>query len=245
MISIPIPIPNPQVGLSDLWNKVIRYGITNGYEHVFVINNDVLIGDGTIGSLVAMLKESDASLVLPTTRQGAGSMAPRAWAAPGTDKDGRPGGRAYEPRKASNFNFIGSPLSFNRLQSEMNAKLELVQSGPEQGKRKAVVATNVPSFMAFFWGVKAEWVKAHLLPDGTGRLFNNTRWMNYGQEAHLKNTHPDMNIAGCLNSFAYHYRGSTLVSGACKNGWLDCAPWQKNHRPDMLKDAELEKSGLA
>ena len=58
------------------------------------------------------------------------------------------------------------------------------------------------SFMAFFWGVKTEWVKAHLLPDGTGRLFNNTRWMNYGQEAHLKNTHPDMNIAGCLNSFA-------------------------------------------
>ena len=56
--------------------------------------------------------------------------------------------------------------------------------------------------------------------------------------------HPAQNIAGCLNSFAYHYRGSTLVSGACKNGWLDCAPWQKHHRPDMLKDEELSKQGL-
>ena len=37
------------------------------------------------------------------------------------------------------------------------------------------------------------------------------------------------------------------AGGCCKlrPGMLDCAPWQKNHRPDMLKDAELEKSGLA
>lgn len=29
------------------------------------------------------------------------------------------------------------------------------------------------------------------------------------------------------NSFVFHFRGSTLEAGPCKNGWLDCATWQK------------------
>ena len=49
-------------------HKVIAHGLAHGYEYIFVINNDVLIGDGTVGSLVSMLAEPDASLVLPTTR---------------------------------------------------------------------------------------------------------------------------------------------------------------------------------
>ena len=65
--------------------------------------------------------------------------------------------------------------------------------------------------------------------------------MNYGQESHLKDTHKEMSITGCYNSYAYHFRGSTLLSAACKNGWLDCAPWQKNHRPDMVSEEVVRK----
>ena len=51
---------------------------------------------------------------------------------------------------------------------------------------------------------------------------------------------------GVFNSFVFHFRGSTLEPGPCKNGWLDCASWQANHRPDMdsawfsSKEAGLE-----
>ena len=87
----------------------------------------------------------------------------------------------------------------------------------------------------------------NLLPDGSGRLWNDTRWKNYGQEKHLNDfarTRP-ARVVGLRHAYVYHYRGGTLDSRNCKNGWLDCATWQTNHRPDMAsKWWTPEKNGV-
>ena len=81
--------------------------------------------------------------------------------------------------------------------------------------------------------MNAAWARASLLPDNSGRLWNDTRWKNYAQEKNLPLT---TRIVAARQAFAFHFRGGTLDSASCKNGWLDCAVWQVNHRPDMASE---------
>jgi hypothetical protein len=99
--------------------------------------------------------------------------------------------------------------------------------------------------MAFFFGMNTDFIRANLLGDHSGRLWNDTRWKNYNQEKSLEDrTH--LTPVGVQNAFVFHFRGSTLEPGPCKNGWLDCATWQTNHRPDMDSPWWKEKAaGLA
>ena len=96
-----------------------------------------------------------------------------------------------------------------------------------------LVARPAKGWMAFFFGMNAAWARESLLQDGSGRLWNDTRWKNYAQE---KNIPPTTRIVAARQAYAYHFRGSTLDSASCKNGWLDCAVWQVNHRPDMASE---------
>ena len=78
--------------------------------------------------------------------------------------------------------------------------------------------------------VDAAWARAHLLEGG--RLWNDTRWKNFGQEAELsKRTRTKVEYAP--DAYVFHFRGGTLGAKACQNGHKDCATWQKNHRPDV------------
>ena len=60
-----------------------------------------------------------------------------------------------------------------------------------------------------------------------------TRWKNYAQE---KNIPEATRIVAARNAYVFHFRGGTLDSANCKNGWLDCATWQVDHRPDMASE---------
>ena len=47
-LSSPVSSPGAQVqpeavGLTDLWNYVVKYALAMGYEHFFLANNDVLV----------------------------------------------------------------------------------------------------------------------------------------------------------------------------------------------------------
>jgi hypothetical protein len=43
-------------------------------------------------------------------------------------------------------------------------------------------------------------------------------------------------MGGAKGAYVHHFRGGTLDSASCKNGFLDCATWQENHRPDTPSD---------
>ena len=43
------------VGLTDLWNQVVKLGISEGRKYIFIINNDVLVGDGSVGDSCSCL----------------------------------------------------------------------------------------------------------------------------------------------------------------------------------------------
>ena len=65
------------VGLTDLWNRLVAYGLREGYDYIFIINNDILISEGTISTLLSSLQANkEVALALPTTRHGAGSIVP-------------------------------------------------------------------------------------------------------------------------------------------------------------------------
>ena len=89
---------------------------------------------------------------------------------------------------------------------------------------------RLPGWTAFFFLVDAAWARARLLEGG--RLWNDTRWKNFGQEAELsKRTRTKVEYAP--DAYVFHFRGGTLGAKACQNGHKDCATWQKNHRPDV------------
>mmetsp|Transcript_8239 Transcript_8239/g.12580 ORF Transcript_8239/g.12580 Transcript_8239/m.12580 type:complete len:107 (-) Transcript_8239:25-345(-) len=39
-------------------------------------------------------------------------------------------------------------------------------------------------------------------------------------------------VGHVTDAYVYHFRGGTLPARLCKNGRLDCATWQRNHRAD-------------
>ena len=134
-------------------------------------------------------------------------------------KDGETGSSNEERKKLDNF--LSSPANALRVQQSLF---------PDHSKN--INSLRLSSFMAFCFGLRLDWVRGHLLRDGSGRLWNNTRWKNYNQEkALIESENP--RIEASLGSYIFHYRGSTLEPGPCKNGWLDCAMWQNGHRPDM------------
>jgi len=101
------------------------------------------------------------------------------------------------------------------------------ESGQSDGR---VILEPIKGWMAFFFGMRTDWVRENLLADGSQRLWNDTRWKNYAQE---KNLPPGARLGALRNAYVHHFRGGTLDSASCKNGWLDCAVWQQDHRPDM------------
>ena len=208
---IPTLVQPKPIGLTDLWNLVVKRGLADGRRNLFIINNDVLLGDGGIASMVSALETSGADLVVPSTRFGAGQTN-----CPLYEQSARAKGK-----KAELDSFISSPANYRRVQMELLNDRVIGDH---------LTARGVPTFMAFCFGLRLDWAKKHLLSDG--RLWNDTRWKNYNQEKSLmESANPRVEVA--LNSFVYHFRGSTLEPGPCKNGWLDCATWQTGHRPDM------------
>ena len=240
-------------GLTDLWNSVVKHCLQEGYVHCFIVNNDVLIGSGTVSVMVSALESRSADLVLPLTRRGAGT-----------------GDLEQYGGSGNSDAFVDSPLSFQRLQLGLLPKHlshhSSVAGGHKQNNERRTTALNdsaikqrqrrrqlrnskiqddaqhekahfaarpAKGWMAFFFGMNAAWARASLLNDNSGRLWNDTRWKNYAQE---KNLPPTTRIVAARQAFAYHFRGGTLDSASCKNGWLDCAVWQVNHRPDMASE---------
>ena len=54
------------VGLTDLWNQVIKLGISEGRKYIFITNNDVLVGDGSVGDSCSYLSAfAPAAMLLP------------------------------------------------------------------------------------------------------------------------------------------------------------------------------------
>ena len=64
-----------------------------------------------------------------------------------------------------------------------------------------------------------------LLKDGSGRLFNTTARLNFGQETELVDRlQGAIPVVVNLAAYVHHFRGQTL--GGCQNGHRDCAQWQ-------------------
>ena len=243
---VPVLVQPYARGLTDLWNLVLRHCLNRGYENCFIANNDVLVGSGTVGVMVSALQgKSGADLAIPLTRRGAGTY----------DLDQY--SSIYQANKQqrdpkvpvnANDNFLDSPSSFQRIQVNLlppnikpssirafggNHVLRTAPNTDASASTVDLVARPAKGWMAFFFGMRASWVAANLLPDGSGRLWNDTRWKNYAQE---KNLPPTVKIAASQQAYVHHFRGGTLDSANCKNGWLDCATWQEGHRPDMASE---------
>jgi len=198
-------------GLTDLWNKVVQHCLAHKYSHCFLANNDVLVGAGAVGAMATALDSRQLDLAIPFTRHGAGTLQLDAYSAQYGKK-----AADIEPSAQAADALLDSSLSWQRLQ------IALLAQRPQTHVR-------VKKYMAYFFGMRADWIRANLLGDGSQRLWNDTRWKNYAQE---ENT-PPARMGGVRGAYVYHFRGSTLDSASCKNGWLDCATWQTNHRPDM------------
>jgi hypothetical protein len=236
-------------GLTDLWNTVVKHCLKEGYKHCFIANNDILVGSATVSVLVSALESGFADLVLPLTRRGAGTGDLEQY---GDDSTA-----------LARNDFLDSPLSWQRLQLGLLPKRQSNHVAAAQGAtsethtatlrgghrrrrrlkgsklhdgiidKANLVARPAKGWMAFFFGMNAAWARASLLPDGSGRLWNDTRWKNYAQEKNLPST---TRIVAARQAYAHHFRGGTLDSASCKNGWLDCAVWQVHHRPDMASE---------
>lgn len=211
---------------------------------VFFSLKQLLLGSGSLSSLANALQESKSSSIsvdvaLPATRHGAGAIDLECYSDTGAER----GISDKVPHKVSlDDSFINSPLSFQRLQFALDRSLQ-----PYEESTLRPIGKPIKSWMAFCFGLRMAWVRNSLMPDGSKRLFNDTRWKNYAQEKHLNDYAKGRpaKIVALRHAYVYHYRGGTLDSRNCKNGWLDCATWQQNHRPDMAsKWWDPKKDGI-
>ncbi|KAH8047553.1 hypothetical protein JL722_12996 [Aureococcus anophagefferens] len=202
-------------GLTDLWNRAVALGLARGYEAILVANNDVLVPDGAVAALLAALrapspprlKSPKPPVVVPAPNDGGGSY------------------HFYAADGAREASYAGQALSFARVGGGAATPIRNAWA-----RDVANVGYRLPGWTAFFFLLDAAWARAHLLEGG--RLWNDTRWKNFGQEAELsKRTRTKVEYAP--DAYVFHFRGGTLGAKACQNGHKDCATWQKNHRPDV------------
>lgn len=190
-------------------------GLARGYEAILVANNDVLVPDGAVAALLAALrapspprlKSPKPPVVVPAPNDGGGSY------------------HFYAADGAREASYAGQALSFARVGGGAATPIRNAWA-----RDVANVGYRLPGWTAFFFLLDAAWARAHLLEGG--RLWNDTRWKNFGQEAELsKRTRTKVEYAP--DAYVFHFRGGTLGAKACQNGHKDCATWQKDHRPDV------------
>jgi hypothetical protein len=209
------------LGLSDLWNRIVRFAFTDhAYAHLVISNNDVLIPPGAVGGMSALLQMDPGKVATPLSQKGGGleSLA----------NNGAP----LKDAAADLVAFAEHPVNFRAVQAHLSRSVH----GPECGSHRetgiAVPVLSRKSFVGFFFGLHRDLAAALTLRDGTGRLFNATARLNFGQEAELiDRLNGGAQVAVNLAVYVHHFRGQTL--GGCQNGHRDCAQWQLGHHADQ------------
>lgn len=208
------------LGLSDLWNRVVRFAFFSGrrYQNLILSNNDVLVPAGAVGSLVQALGRAPNQVAVTLTQRG-GGVEPLGGA-------GRPLAGADPDLVA----FAEHPVNFMAVQARLSCAGGGGEGGGSSSGGEEVVSVQLrKSFTGFFWGLAKSAAASALLADGSGRLFNTTARLNFGQEAELlAQLKGGVNLH--LSAYVHHFRGQTL--GGCQNGHKDCAHWQEGHRAD-------------
>ena len=210
------------LGLSDLWNRLVRFAFKeHGYAHLIISNNDVLIPPGAVGGTVALLRASPNKFATVLSQKGGGT---EALGNPGTPLAGAPDATLKFAEHAANFRLVQAHLSRAVAGRACGA-------AREQGS-VSVPVTERKSFIGFFWGVSKGLADRMLLKDGSGRLFNTTARLNFGQETELMDRiGGGANVVLNLAAYVHHFRGQTL--GGCQNGHRNCAQWQVGHHADQ------------
>lgn len=206
------------VGLTDLWNRVAAYALRADYRFFALLNNDVLVPDGAFAALTAALLAPNG---LRSPKPPIAACAPNA------------GGGSYfflDFDGDAERKYAASPLAYARVGSAASRARPRLSAWAE-GQRG--IGFRLPGWTAYCSLFDVAWVRDHAFPDG--RLWNDTRWKNFGQEAELtKRTRTKVEYVP--DAAVFHFRGGTLPAKACQNGHRDCATWQSGHRRDMRID---------
>ena len=200
-------------------NRIVRFAfVENSYQDLIISNNDVLIPVGVVGGVSALLESHPDRIVTVLSQKGGGLES--------LGNNGAPLASAPEEVLA----FAEHPINFRAVQ----AHLSRVAHGSKCGTGEAAVLRYIDrkSFVGFFWGITSEFAKRHMMKDGSGRLFNTTARLNFGQETELVDrVNGGAMVMVNLNAYVHHFRGQTL--GGCQNGHRDCAQWQLGHHADQ------------
>jgi len=206
------------LGLSDLWNRIVRFAFTDhNYAHLIISNNDVLIPPGSVGATTTLLDLMPRKIATVLSQKGGATESLGNKMSP------------LESAAEDAVAFAEHPLNYRAVQALLTGSMV---DCSKQTNELSVPYLERKSFVGFFWGITSELAKGLLLEDGSGRLFNTTARLNFGQEAELMDrlnggAQVTLNVA----AYVHHFRGQTL--GGCQNGHRDCAQWQVGHHADQ------------
>jgi hypothetical protein len=202
-------------GLSDLWNRIVRFAFfdksNNGpYEFLVISNNDVLIPPGALGATKAVLSHSPNSIATAVSQNGGA-----------TSSLGSPRGMPLDEASKDTLSFAEHSLNYQVVQNHLMHSTLDCSSTPSR-----VIIPFVPGkkFIAFFWGLSRDLTSRLILKDGSGRLFNTTASLNFGQETELLERYQQVSTVSEIISehrlmlgtaaYIHHFRGQTL-GGQC------------------------------
>ena len=131
-------------------------------------NNDVLIPPGAVGATAAVLRMRPAKIATVLSQRGGGTEA--------LGNSGAPLANAGDEVLA----FAEHPLNYRVVASHLARSTVTCSTGTMEGVILPIMERK--SFVGFFWGISRELAMQLLVPDGSGRLFNTTARLNFGQE---------------------------------------------------------------
>ncbi len=184
------------------------------YEYLLISNNDVLVAPGSVGAVAAYLSHNPSRIATVLTQKGGGleSLGDRVLGKAGPELVAfaeHPmnyravqaalvrSGIHHRRRTAATKESPPEQLSaLERLRRERGRK-EPTFGADEATAEQRLRFIDRRTMVGFFWGVSRSLAKGLLVPDGSGRLFNTTARLNFGQEAELVDRMPKTGYTGC------------------------------------------------
>lgn len=187
-------------GVTHSWNVAWKYAVTNNYKYVFLINNDVLIPDNTIKSLVNSLKLNYASIVPMVNEKGSGN----------------PFHRLNDHYKNTDI-WTNNPLNYNIVQNIIN---KIVINKNESFIKEYHLING------YFMGFNIDLIRNTTYAEHNRTNFElfNPKFINIGNEDELYRRwkqKTNLKFGVDKTSFIFHYKGSTASKLYNNNGKLD------------------------